>query len=218
MKLPRLLSSVRFGPLHFLLLLITALACTLAWQWVDERAQWRNIAWLAPKPLLPEVKPLQVLPAAAPAQYASILERPLFAPDRRPPPPPAPPPPPDPLADIQLLGLFSGANGGLLARIEGKVRRVKVNETVGPWTLKSVDGRDATFAQGTDSRQLRLAYARIDTPAAPTAAQAATAAARPAGLGAPGAGAPVNIQDEGRERTRRRNEIRAARGLPPITD
>lgn len=217
MKLPRLLSSfrlsLRFGPLHFLLLLITALACGLAWLWVDEHAHWRNIAWVAPKPLLPEVKPLPVLPAATPAPYASILERPLFAPDRRPPPPPAPPPPPDPLADIQLLGLFSGANGGLLARIEGKVRRVKVNETVGAWTLKSVDGRDATFAQGDNSRQLRLAYARIDTPRAPTAAPVGTPGAPAAQAAQPGA---QNMEDETRAYARRRNEARAARGLPLI--
>lgn len=214
---------MRFGPVRMLALLIVLLAGGLAWLWVDQHGQWRNVVWLAPKALPPDLKvpasPLQPdATANNPALFAAILARPMFAPDRRPPPPPPPPavaPPPDPLANIQILGVFSGASPGILARVDGKVRRIKVAETVGPWTLKSIDGRDITFAQGDENRQLRLAYARLDTPRP----QAATAAAPPPG--SPAAGDAVimqNRQDESRDILRRRNAARAAKGLSPVPE
>jgi len=215
-----------------LLLLILLLAAGLAGLWFDQHAQWRNLAWIAPKALPPELKvpasPLQTSATVSdPAQFAVILARPLFAPDRRPPPPPPPPAaelPPDPLANIKIYGIFSGANGGILARVDGKVRRIKINETVGPWTLKSINGRDVTFGQGDEKRNLSLAYARLDAPIP----QAVAANAPPAPVPAPAASAsaptpgtaslPQNAQDEVRARLQRRNALRASRGLPPLTE
>ena len=213
-------ATLRPGPLPLLGLLTLLLALGLAWMWVDQRGEWRNLTWVAPKPLAPDIKVPsnsgQTSAAAAdPAAFAVILDRPVFAPDRRPPPPPAPAPPPDPLANIQIHGIFSGVNAGILARVDGKVRRVKINETVGPWTLKSIDGRDVTFTQGGENRQLRLAYARLDTPAAQGSAPAPKAAAT---APAPGvAGAVQRAEDETRERQRRINELLTSRGLPPRT-
>ena len=214
---------MRFGPVRLSLVLILLLAGGLAWLWVDQQGQWRNVAWSPPKALPPDIK----VPASGPqangaagAESTAILARPLFAPDRRPPPPPAPPvapPPPDPLANIQIQGIFSGANAGILARVDGKVRRIKVNDTVGPWTLKSIDGRDVTFGQGEDSRKLRLDYARLDALTPKTAAPAPPAGA-PAGLAASASGLPQNAQDEVRETLRRRNANRAARGFPLIPE
>ncbi len=212
------------GPIRLLLTLSLLLGAGLAWLWFDETGQWRDLSWTAPKPLAPDLKvPTDTAPPAQqqsnPAAYASILERPVFAPDRRPPPPPAPPAPPDPLGNIQIQGIFTGANVGILARVDGKVRRVKVNETVGPWTLKSISGREVTFTQAGESRQLQLAYAKLG--AAPPPAQPAPVA------GAPNAnpaayGNTVNtaqkVQDETRERLERRNALRTSRGLPPVTD
>lgn len=212
---------VRFGPLRFLLLLILLLAGGLAWMWFDQHAQLRNLAWVAPKALPPDIK----VPAGPPkagavadeaSLYAAVLDRPLFAPDRRPPPPPAPPappPPPDPLANIQIHGIFSGANAGILARVDGKLRRIKINETIGPWTLKSIDGRDVTFAQGEENRKLRLAYARLDAPIPQAAAANAPAAPAPSAVSV-----SQQAQDEVRERLQRRNALRASRGLPPLTE
>lgn len=212
---------VRFGPLRFLLLLILLLAGGLAWMWFDQHAQLRNLAWVAPKALPPDIK----VPAGPPkagavadeaSLYAAVLDRPLFAPDRRPPPPPAPPappPPPDPLANIQIHGIFSGANAGILARVDGKLRRIKINETIGPWTLKSIDGRDVTFAQGEENRKLRLAYARLDAPIPQAAAAKAPAAPAPSAVSV-----SQQAQDEVRERLQRRNALRASRGLPPLTE
>lgn len=214
------LGRMRFGPLHFLLLLILLLAGGLAWMWLDKTGHIRNVTWVAPKALLPDIKTLHSPPPASttennPVLFAVILERPVFAPDRRPPPAPAPPAPPDPLANIQIHGIFSGANAGILARVDGKVRRVKLNETVGSWTLKSIDGRDVTFTQGDENRQLRLAYARLDTVTQPT-----TAGTAPASNAPPPGPLTVSksIQDETREYQRRRNEARAARGLPPVAE
>ena len=218
---------MRFGPVHLMLLLILLLAGGLAWMWFDQYGQLRNLTWVAPKALPPDIK----VPAGPPKVgsidgeaplFAAILERPLFAPDRRPPPPPPPPippPPPDPLANIQILGIFSGANAGILVRVEGKTRRVKINENIGQWTLKSIDGRDITFGQGDEKRQLRLAYARLNAPIPQPVVAITPPAAMPAPAQMPGAANPTQqAQDEVRERLQRRNQLRASRGLPPLTE
>ena len=227
-------SLLRLGPLRFLLLLSLLLAAGLAWLWFDEHAQVRSLAWVAPKALAPDLKVPASMPqpgasASNQAAYAAILERPVFAPDRRPPPPPpppTPPPPPDPLADIQIRGIFSGASVGILARVDGKLRRIKIDENIGPWTLKSIDGRDVTFTQGEQSRQLRLAYARLDTVAAPVVAPpVAKATVDPPNASPnapPLAPSPTSLdqkaQEEVRDRIRRINQLRASRGIRPLTE
>ncbi len=223
---------LRFRSMRLLLLLVALLAAGLSSMWIDENAHLRGVAWHAPKALSPDIK-LPVGPprggsgASDASLYAAVLERPLFAPDRRPPPPPAPPAPPappDPLADIQIHGIFVGANAGILARVDGKSRRIKLDEKIGPWMLKRIDGRDVTFTQGQESRKVRLAYARLDAPVPPAAkpsAQPASASAAPP-RGAPGAAGAVNlpqkVQDEVRERLMRRNALRASRGMPLLTE
>lgn len=218
---------MRFGPVRLLILLILLLGGGLAWLWVDQQGHWRNVVWAAPKALPPDLKvptsPLQTEASTGnAAQFAAILERPVFAPDRRPPPPPAPPappPPPDPMANIRVSGIFSGDNAGILARVEGKIRRIKVNETIGSWTLKSIDGRDVTFSQGDENRTLRLAYSALGPPPPPPTPPSGDASALPPGSPAAGtAGAAMNVQDQTRETMRRRNALRAAKGLPPITE
>lgn len=214
MKLGRL----ELGVFHALGLAVVVLCSGLAWLWLDPATgQVRNHRWTPPLALQPDLSRGEDNATSNPAGYASqpanLLQRPLFAPDRRPPPPPNAVT--DPMANIQLLGVFSGSNGGVLARVDGSVRRVRVGEGVGSWTLKSVEGRTATFAQGPDSRQVQLAYSNIRE----LNAQAASGAKAPSSAGVVGSMAPPqNIQDEMRDRLRRRNEIRAARGLPPVTD
>jgi len=201
-------------PVRFLLVLVLALAAGLASLWVDRQGQWRNIVWTAPAAKLPDVKPLvNVVPAAEGASavsYASIQDRPLFAPDRRPPPPPAPPPPPDPFATIQMYGIFSGANAGILARVDGNVRRVKVGESIGSWTLKGIDGRKISFVQGDQTRDLSLAYAKLRTVTPPPV----VAPPRPGAPPVEGAAPVADPASAYREELRKRNELRASRGLP----
>ena len=215
-------------PVRLLLMLTALLAGGLAWLWFDQAGTLRNVNWVAPAPLKPELGKVSSPPPGAvgsnPTQYLAMLERPLFAPDRRPPPPPAlpgsvaAPPPPDPLANIQISGIFSGAIPGIIANVDGKLRRVKVNEAIGPWTLKSIEGRNVTFSQGSESRQLRLLYSRLGPPVVQAAVSTAPPGNAPSGQSQSYLAAQQNQQDEGRERLRRRNEIRAARGLPLITE
>jgi len=71
------------------------------------------------------------------------------------------------------------------------------------------------FGQGDETRKLRLEYARL----APPILQATSPASGSPPGQAPGyAGTPQNVQDEARDRLRRRNEARAARGLPLVTE
>lgn len=206
-------------PIRLLSFLALVLATALAWMWVDEHGRLRDAVWSPPAALAPGLaKPAALAASAAssnPTQYLAILERPVFAPDRRPPPPPAPPAPPDPMASIQIQGIFSGANAGILARVDGRFRRVKINELIGSWTLKGIEGREAIFGHGEETRRLRLAYARLDT-VTPQNATATVPNSNPVAAGS--MSPPQHVQDEMRERLRRRNEIRAARGLPPVTD
>ena len=216
------------APVRLLMLLTALLAGGLAWLWFDQSGKMRYVNWVAPAPLKPELgKSSSTQPSAAggnPTQYLAMLERPLFAPDRRPAPPPLPPaspaapPPPDPLANIQIRGIFSGASPGIIARIDGKLRRVKVNEAIGPWTLKSIEGRNITFAQGSGSRQMRLLNSSLGPPVVRAAVANAPAGQALSGQAPSAMAAQQGQQDEGRERLRRRNEIRAARGLPLVTE
>lgn len=154
-----------YTPVRLLLLLVVGGSLGLASLWLDERGQWRNITWAVPAAIAPDIKvpvnPLAGMRGTA-TSYASLQERPLFTPDRRPPPPPPPPAPPDPFIGIQVFGIYTGTNGGILARIEGRVRRVKFNESIGGWTLKSVEGRQINFVQGEQTRQLRLEYSKLN--------------------------------------------------------
>ena len=157
-----------YTPVRLLSLLLVVGSLGLASLWLDENGHWRNISWAVPAAIAPDIKvpvnPLSGTRSAA-ASYAINPERPLFTPDRRPPPPPpppTPPAPPDPFIGIQIFGIYSGSNGGILARIEGRVRRVKFNESIGGWTLKSVEGRQINFVQGEQTRQLRLDYSKLN--------------------------------------------------------
>jgi hypothetical protein len=145
---------------------------SLASLWVDESGQLRNSSWVAPAPVKVDVTPLPFFakasaPMADPGIFLATLERPLFAPDRKPPPPPpppappAPPPIPDSLAGARLLGIISGPAGSVLIRTEGRVRRVVLNQTLGDWTLKSVGQRDATFERNQETRVVQLEYASL---------------------------------------------------------
>lgn len=216
------------GPLQLLFVLALALSGGLASFWVDQTGHRRpELVWKPPSPLKPEFDaPQDPKPtdpdAGNPVVYAGILARPLFAPDRRPPPPPAPPappPPPDPLNSLKLMGIFTASNGinGLLGQIDGRMRRIKIDENVGAWTLKKIDGREALFKQGELERKVRLNYARIDAPSqagVPSAPQARTIVTPYVG----GGSMPQSVQEELRERLRRRNEMRIKNGLPPVTE
>lgn len=213
--------------IRLLVLANMALTIGLVSLWIDRDGQVQNIHWQAPAPIKVEIRgipsALTSVADSAESHFVATLERPLFAPNRRPPPPPAPPapePPPDPLANIQLYGVFSGEGvKGILARIDGKVRRVFVNDLVGDWSVKEINDRDVSFTRADETRVLRLVQVRTPVPQVPSVAGAGNAyTGNPAAAGVPGGlAAAQKIEEEGRDRLRRRNAIRATAGLPPLT-
>lgn len=141
----------------------------LASLWLDEDGQLRNTRWTAPVPVKVDTSQLAIFGrkdanASDPGAFLATLERPLFAPDRRPPPPPptqAVQPVSDSLTDARLMGIMSGATGGVVLRAEGRVRRVALSQTIGDWTLKSVGDREATFERNQEIRVIRMEYASL---------------------------------------------------------
>ena len=178
------------------------LAGVLLWLWVDPQGGLRNVHWQPPAP----IKPALDSPSAASAalrdagtgRVVALLERPVFSSTRRPPLPPVvakvvPPPPPDPLNTLHLYGMFSGAEGGgVIARVDGKMRRVKISEPVGDWKLKAISGRNAVFGRGNETRTVPLlqvtqsgSAGSAPSAAAPSSQPPATATAPPAEGAAP---------------------------------
>jgi hypothetical protein len=157
------------------------------------------------------------LAGGIPLQYPAILERPLFAADRKPPPPPPVAPVADPMSDVQITGLLSGDNGGALARVAGVARRIMLGQGIRDWVLKSVEGRTATFARGDETRQLQLVYSQFGVPVPRAAPNRPTSAAAPVGAADPAA-LQSQFMDEARERLRRTNEVRAKHGIPLLND
>ncbi|GAB4397002.1 MAG: hypothetical protein OHK0048_03770 [Rhodoferax sp.] len=206
------------GAFRVLAVIVLALAIGLASLWFDRNGQRRPVRWQPPVPVTPVLglSTVYTPPAEALAGLETITARPLFAPDRRPPPPPPPPAPPDPLADAVVQGLVSGDAAGALIRIEGRVRLVKLGATVGPWTLSAIDGPVVTLKQGEQTRQLRLTLSRLRGEPPSTPVPPKPGASRP---GIPSA--PIVGDDPAsryRENLRQRNLLRAARGLPLLTE
>ena len=221
------------------------LALVLAWMWFGADGKPRNVHWQPPQPLQPDfagmVPPLPAQESTDLNRFVATLERPLFSPTRRPPPPPPPPvvapppPPPDPLAKIQLFGIFSqeGGGGGIIARVDGKLQRVRVQEKIGNWVVKSVANRSVTLVSGGRTRVLELVHAKAPAAGAPGSAAAAPAGAPPRAIrgaaAARSAAAPAEsaatAQPAAPRRSREeilaarkieRNAARAKAGLPPL--
>ena len=169
-------------------LLLTALALLWFGPGAGQRTQW-----VAPQPLPPNLDAasatfLSVNPAAA-SNDRTLLERPLFAIDRRPAtakpaaaPEPAAPPPPNLLDKTQLRGIVRGPTlNGVLAEVDGKPRFIRSGESLGEWTLRGIREREVTFGKGAEQRVMVL----------PLAAASAAGAASPPGAAA-AKGSPPN--------------------------
>ena len=165
-----------------LVALNVALGLGLAAMWITPQGQLRNLQWVRPAAIQPDFQ--QMLPALPTQQpvstsaFLALLERPLFSSTRRPPPPPpTPAPPPDLLANAQVLGIYqSGAASGIIVRIEGKARRIRLNESINGWQLQSVQERAAIFTSAGQTRELPLLRAKVGSAAAdPMARVPATA-------------------------------------------
>lgn len=169
-----------------LLVLNGLLLVALALLWFGPGAKQRT-QWVAPQPLPPNLDAVSATLLAANPAVASndrtMLDRPLFAIDRRPSTAkpaaaaePAAPPPPDLLDKTQLRGIVRGpALNGVLAEVDGKPRFIRGGDSLGDWTLRGVREREVTFGKGAERRVLVLPLA------AASAAGAAAPAGRPGG-------------------------------------
>jgi hypothetical protein len=174
---------MRAGALFLLTLVCVVLGALLGANWFDRDFALRVQRWTPPKPVMLDPDSLNVpmlgATQSAPASTAA-QERPLFFRSRKPPvppppppvpPPPPPPPKPDPLAKLELFGLFSLGpdKGGVIAKLDGKMRQIRVGERVGEWQLKSVSKREALFVSAeAGERTIPMSYrAQIEPPAAP---------------------------------------------------
>jgi hypothetical protein len=221
--------------MHILVALNAALVLVLLAMWFDAGGKLRNAQWPRPAAVKPEfaamLSPLALQRNDDVGRFVATLDRPLFSPNRRPPPPVAAvvAPPPDPLANIQLFGVYSGSDGGgIIARVDGKMRRAAINDKIGEWTIKQIVDRDVTFVRGGETRVVSLVRGKPSgSAAAPAPVASGTKQFIP---GQPVAGkmseeerirtmtAAQRIEEDNRERLRYLNEMNAQNGLPPITN
>lgn len=206
-------------PIRVLSVFLLGLGGALASLWLDDQGRPLQIVWQAPAAIDPEVPQVAALPSPSLTPPEQLLARPPFVPDRKPPPPPPPPkaePPPDPMASVRLFGVIGGEAAGIIAQVDGAVKRVMLQQNIGAWKLSAIDGRKVTFVREGESRDLMLAYNPLG--AAPVLPAAPVARAAGAGTGASGAspdpaGVAQRTQNELRERQRARAELRARAGM-----
>lgn len=214
-----------------LVLLNLALAALLAWLWLTPQGELRGVRWLPPPP----VRPALAYPPDMPnfdvdlTRYVATLERPLFDPGRRPPPPPqtvAAAPAPDPMPDIRLLGVYGNkAAGGVIARVDGQVRRVRIGESFGGWSIKELRANEIVIGRAGEVHTIPLTRSTGTEPALAAAAPAAAASAAAASAAPPGA-APTSAADALKQRelervrtqVRRMNVLRARSGMEPLPE
>jgi hypothetical protein len=194
------------------------LVCLLAWLWIDPQGGLRGVHWQPPAPIRPELGALSATAIgredADVARFMAILDRPVFTPGRRPPPPPkaAAPVVADPLEGVHLYGLFSGPEGGgIIVKVDGKTRRVKLSEAVGEWSLKEIRAREVVFARGAETRVIPLVAAR--QAAAPAAAVPSAAGGQPT---LPGTRLPPGFAPRGFPRTGGPAAAPAPAAPPPV--
>ncbi|MCU0814468.1 MAG: hypothetical protein MUC32_09195 [Burkholderiaceae bacterium] len=217
---------MRHYALPLLAALNLALAGLLAWLWLTPDGELRDVRWQPPQPVPPVLADAKPLPAfdIDVVRYLATLERPLFLATRRPPPKPdevAAAPPPDPMPNIRLLGVYGNDDvGGVIANVDGKVRRVRVGDSLsGRWVLKSRDGLRAVVARGDEQRTIELVRSAAPPPETVAATDTDTAAG-----GEPAAAAPARTAARERDLERRRDQVRrmnaarARRGMPPLPE
>lgn len=205
-----------------------ALLGLLAWLWVTPQGQWIGMRWQAPAPIKPSLDGPSGLPEVGVdlGRYVATLERPLFVASRRPPPPPAAaasaPMVADTPPDLRVLGLYGrrgegAAAGGMIARVDGQVKRVRIGDSVGRWTLKELRAGEAVLALGGTEQVYPLRRANADEP--PVAGDNASTSGSAPAARPPAANAQMQREIEAaRERVRRVNALRARNGMPPVPE
>lgn len=211
---------------------VICLSAALAWMWIDPAtAVLRSQSWSSPSALSPDLSApdastqwMQMPPSGASAYFA-VLDRPLFAADRRPAPVAAEAnavvPVPDALDQVHVYGLFVGqGTSGAMLRVDGKTRRVMLGELVGEWTLSEIRPREAVFTRGPDTRVVALVPYKVGDKPPPRANSNLPIAAPSVAPATDNSVEAENARREAakRENIRKRNALRTSAGLPPIND
>lgn len=195
--------------------LCLALAGALAWLWVTPQGRLKGVQWSPPGPVRPALDAGRPLGGTGVelGQYVAVLDRPLFVPSRRPPPPPqaAPAPVVDPWADLRVLAVYgNGERGGMLAWVDGRIRRAKLGDSFSGWTLKAISPKGAEFAQGSEVRFVELKRSLGHESALALAAKGPASVSPEAQR--------QRSADEARQRVRNMNAVRAKYGFPPLPE
>jgi len=143
----------------------------------------------------PSGNPLWAIPLRS---LTATRERPIFLVSRRPPTPavaaafvPPPPPLPAPQAGepdhplLQLVGTIAGNSAGIGVFLDESTKdvvRLRVGETFGGWTLRSVRRRETVFDKGAQSALLSLPTPE-ENPSQTPAPQTASIPIQPQGAG-----------------------------------
>ena len=210
--------------MHALVALNVLLAGILVWLWVAPDGRLRDVTWTSPAAVKPD---FSSAPRASSgtgqtdmALVMATLDRPLFSPTRRPPPPvvaasAGAEPPPDPLRNVSIQGVYSGAGaGGIIAKVDGVSKRILLNEKIGDWTLSSIDERDVKFVRNEESRVMQLFRARPLSSQAPAGSAPSTGRATFSAVSRSdrvGGVARQGMFEAQRERQRLRREAQAAK-------
>lgn len=220
---------MRRWALPLLAMLNLGLLGWLASMWFTRDGQLAGVHWRQPEPLKPTLDGDNSLPPTGVemGRYVATLERPLFSPSRRPPPPPpvaSAPPVVDTPPDIRVLGLYGsraegGGAGGMVARVDGQVKRVRVGDSIGRWTLKEIRPGEAVLAAG-DAQQVYPLLRSAATEAPPSAVSDNVAPAGGPAVTRSGTVDPVRQRqiEEARANVRRMNVLRARSGMPPLPE
>jgi hypothetical protein len=135
-----------------LLLAIGAIAWQARVRWLATQVERRQNLNAAVKPVtVPPLKPSPGPDAAQPVQYADVATKNLFSKDRNPTvivdPPKVETPKPMPSLPLVygVLGLPSGTKAIMAEKRGAEVRSVKTGDTVGEFTIASLDTKDVVF-------------------------------------------------------------------------
>ncbi len=195
------------GKLRLLDLALLVLAGLLYWQLRHERmeAQARDVALLhgaLPSARVPGLTPLERVEAVIAADFADVATKNLFSQDRNAnvivdPPKPAPPKPQPPFPVAHGVMLWEGVPPTILLseKSGGPQKGYHPGDTIGPWTVVSVDSSYADFEWDGKEFKKRIDELIDQTPIAQAAPPPAApaAAAKPAPLSTSRSGPGIDV-------------------------
>jgi hypothetical protein len=177
------------GKLRFLDLALVVVAGLLAWQlrreWMGSHA--RDLALIhrtLPAARVAGLPPLDKVDPVSAAEFADVAMKDLFSQDRNPnvivdPPKPPPPKPQPPFPVAHGVMLWDGVPPTIVLseKADGPQKGYHPGETIGPWTLVSLDDKYADFEWDGKDFKKRIDELIDRTPIAAVAAPVAAVAA-----------------------------------------